>query len=195
MSVSLSGVSPTSQYPTVPDPGPFGPGQYGLPGNRYYATGGPVPVPVQVGVDYIGQITIPNVSWERTYMAGMWHTADWIVYHFNIEKKVLKEIEFCLYNSNNPRIGTPVDIFVKDPTTGFLPPARRSPMPPGPEWKPAGKTVTILGINWAKYKVTSPPISAATECLVGLRLTNGEPGPDPGTDRNVYVGWVKTYCG
>ena len=195
MSSSSSGVSSTSALPPVPDPGPFGPGQYGLPGNRYYATGGTVRVLTQIGVDYSEPITIPKVSWERTYMVGMWHTADWIVYHLSIENKTLKEIEFCLYNSNNPSVGTPVDIFVKDPSTGFLPPARRGPMPPGPDWKPAGKTVTILGRSWAKYKVSCPSLRPANECLVGLRLTNGEPGPEPGADRNVYIAWVKVSCG
>ena len=192
---SVSG-SVTVDLPAVPGPGPSRPGQYVTPGSRYYATGGLDPNHCWVGVDGFLQIQIPDSQsdWGPVYEVSMWHTGDWIIYHFKTGKATIKKIDLCLRNPPNPTVGTPVEVYVKKSGLKVAPQHDRRPSKR--LWTLAG-TVVIDQPDWKVYRVDVPtvpsPPPTPDEHLVAVYLKDGEKGPESGKDRNVFVSWVKIY--
>jgi len=185
----------------VCDPGVPVTGQYVVPASRYYATGGAYPGVIHThnwpGVDTFDLITIPNAQlwsgseWGPTFQVGMWQTSDWLVYHTPATDtaRPLMRIDLCLSNPQNPSIGTPVEVYVQ--AGAALPPPHDADLAGQPGWTLVG-TVTINDPNWKTYTLNvSPPLPGATSYTIGLRLKEGEIGPEPGKDRNVYVAWIK----
>ena len=128
-----SSLETSASPPVVPDPGPLKPGVFVIPGSRYYATGGKHPKPIHThswpGVDTFGSITIPNPpsEWSPVFQVGLWHTSDWVIYHFKTGKAVLKRIDLCLQNPNNPEAGTPVEVYIKNRGLRVAPQHDRAP--------------------------------------------------------------------
>ena len=194
---SLSSSLETSANPSiVPDPGPSKPGQFVTPGSRYYATGGPDPTHSYSGVDAFSPITVPNPpsEWGPIFHIELWHTSDWVIYHFKTGKAVLKRIELCLQNPSNPEVGTPVEVYIKYRGLRVAPQHDRAPSKK--LWMLAGNVV-IDQPGWKVYNVNVPttPHQPPTpeEYLVAVYLKEGGFGPEPGKDRNASIAWVKVY--
>jgi virginiamycin B lyase len=101
----------------------------------------------------------------------------------------LVRIDLCLSNPYNPSIGTPVEVYIQ--AGAALPPPHDADLPGQPGWTLVG-TVTIDNPNWKTYTLSvSPPLPWANAYTIGIRLKEGEIGPEPGADRNVYVAWLK----
>lgn len=176
--------------PLVPNPAPVS-GQYVISGGHYYATGGSDINPLYRGVDTFFQISIPNIP-QPTFEIGMWHTSDWVMYHFKIPAPaMIKKIDLCLRNPPNPTVGTPVEVYVNNPV-GRLVPYSHEALPPAIwMWKLAGM-VKIDQPSWKIYSIAVPtPSGTSTDHFVAVHLKEGEIGPEAGKDRNVYISWVK----
>jgi len=172
-----------------------------VPASRYCITGGPDPTHEWKGVDDFVPIAIPNSNyyWGNTYEVRMYHTGDFVEFHVRTESGLLQVIELALQNLKTPSIGTPVDVFVWR-GTGVPAVSHDVAINSDPNWLLIG-TVTIYPPgNWQIYPLNVPEsvkqaLGSRSEYHVAISLQEGEVGPDPETDRNVDVAWLKLRSG
>ncbi len=180
--------------PAICNPGPQMPGVYLATGGRFYATGADDKRDDWGGgwggVDGFALITVPNVptTWGAAYQASIWHSGDWVVYHFLTGGGPVGLIELCLSNYLTPPTGTRVEVYVRNgaPTPPYLPPEHDKDL----AWQLVGPVDILPPGLWQIYPVTiTTPIPPATEYAVALKCPNCE--LEGGFDRNVDIAWVK----
>lgn len=177
------------------DPGLPQEGQFVVPASRYYATGGTASDHDYAGVDTFAYKVLPNARplWGPTFIIGLWHTKDWVVYHIPARGAPLEGVEVCMRNPKNPvSESTPVGIYV---TAGPALPPRHDSDLAAAGWTLAGQVnlTRPRALHYKKY-LNYTVLPGNSSFSVGISLKNGEIGPELGNDRNVEIAWVKIYA-
>ncbi len=175
----------------VCDPGLPMLGQFVVPASHYYATGGPDQESDLQGADSFGTgpLSIPNArpTWGPTYPVALWNTGDWIIYQIPVGGASLRRIELCLSNPDTPNAGTQVEVYA---AAGSVSPPPRGDDLADAGWIRAGAITVASPGDWRSYSL-NVSLPSASKYTIGIRLPNGDPGPEPGTDRNVLLAWIK----